>query len=76
MYNRESKEDEPRGSISAGVEKNQEGVNLSAEAKYAVIKEKNTELGLKARYSQHFGHRGHIGRPNYGVGFEFTHRFG
>lgn len=75
-FKREKRQD--RGSVSATVERNrQAGTNLNLEAQARLWQSQNRRSTLDgtANYQRNYGGQFGTGRPNYGVGLNFVHRF-
>lgn len=75
-FKREKRQD--RGSVSATVERNrQAGTNLNLEAQARLWQSQNRRSTLDgtANYQRNYGGQFGTGRPNYGVGLNFIHRF-
>lgn len=73
---REKRQD--RGSITATVERNRQiGTNLNVEAQARLWQSQNRRSTLDgtANYQRNYGGQIGTGRPNYGVGLNFIHRF-
>lgn len=78
--NRQKRQD--RGSISATVERNldrnpQTGTNLNVEAQARLWQspDRRSTLDGTANYQRNYGGQFGTGRPNYGAGLNFIHRF-
>lgn len=74
--NRQKRQD--RGSITTTVERNrQTGTNLNVEAQARLWQSQNRQSTLDgtANYQRNYGGQFGTGRPNYGVGLNFIHRF-
>lgn len=67
-----------RGSVSATVDRNRQSgtnVNLEAQARLWQSQNRQSTLDGNANYQRNFGGQFGTGRPNYGVGLNFRHRF-
>ncbi|XP_037040238.1 uncharacterized protein LOC119077155 [Bradysia coprophila] len=67
-----------RGSVSTTVERNrQAGTNVNVEAQARLWQSQNRQstLDANANYQRNFGGQFGTGRPNYGAGLTFRHRF-
>lgn len=67
-----------RGSVTTTVERNrQTGTNVNVEAQARLWQSQNRQstLDANANYQRNFGGQFGTGRPNYGAGLTFRHRF-
>lgn len=67
-----------RGSVTATVDRNRQAgtnVNLDAQARLWQSQNRKSTLDGNANYQRNFGGQFGTGRPNYGVGLNFRHRF-
>ncbi len=76
QHQRQKRQD--RGSVSATVDRSrQTGTNVNVEAQARLWQSQNRQstLDANANYQRNFGGQFGTGRPNYGVGLNFRHRF-
>lgn len=67
-----------RGSVTATVDRSKQtgtNVNIEAQARLWQSRNRQSTLDGNANYQRNFGGQFGTGRPNYGVGLNFRHRF-
>lgn len=67
-----------RGSVSVGaghIHKQGTDFNVDAQANLWRSQNGRSSLDANANYNRHYGGSGGTGRPNYGAGLNFRHRF-
>ncbi|XP_037040242.1 uncharacterized protein LOC119077157 [Bradysia coprophila] len=67
-----------RGSVTTTVERNRQAgtnVNVDAQARLWQSQNRQSTLDANANYQRNFGGQFGTGRPNYGAGLTFRHRF-